>query len=83
MRLRTIAVKGFSGESELIELLYFLLRRAPALETLQLETGALDPWFVRREKHKLQDEVRCPYAREMASTHLAPKVPSTVRFSIT
>uniref|UniRef100_A0ACD5YYF3 Uncharacterized protein n=1 Tax=Avena sativa TaxID=4498 RepID=A0ACD5YYF3_AVESA len=82
-KLYTIQIKGFSGESELMELMYFLLRRAPALETLQLDMGALDPWFVRRRKHKLQDEARCRYAREMASAHLAPKVPSTVAFTIT
>ena len=67
----------------MMELLQFLLRMAPALETLQLETRAMEPWFVRSEKHKSQDEARCRYAREMASTHLAPKVPSTMAFSVT
>uniref|UniRef100_A0ACD5ZD40 Uncharacterized protein n=1 Tax=Avena sativa TaxID=4498 RepID=A0ACD5ZD40_AVESA len=82
-RLDTIMMGGFSGESELMELLYFLLRRAPALQRLQLETGSMDQWFSRWKKHKLQDEARCRYAREMASAHLAPKVPSTVAFTIT
>lgn len=82
-RLYNIEINGFSGESELMELLYFLLRRAPMLKWLQLKTLAMEPWLVRKEKHKLQDEERCRYAREMASTHLAPKVLSTVEFSIT
>ncbi|XBI50095.1 hypothetical protein VPH35_113558 [Triticum aestivum] len=85
-RLHNITIKGFSGESELMELLYFMLTRAPVLETLELETPVLEKleaWFVRKKKHKLQDEERCRYAREMALTHLAPKVPSTVAFSIT
>ncbi|VAI51442.1 unnamed protein product [Triticum turgidum subsp. durum] len=37
-RLHIIVIKGFSGEPELMELLYFLLRRAPALKSLQVET---------------------------------------------
>ncbi|KAF7092048.1 hypothetical protein CFC21_094572 [Triticum aestivum] len=82
-RLHIIVIKGFSGEPELMELLYFLLRRAPALESLQLETRAYEPFVFRKEKHKSEDEERCRYATEMASTHLAPKVPSTVAFSIT
>ncbi|XBH81447.1 hypothetical protein VPH35_107019 [Triticum aestivum] len=82
-RLYNIEINGFSGELELMELLYFLLRRAPMLKWLQLKTLAMEPWFVTNEKHKLQDEERCGYAREMTSTHLAPKVPSTVEFSIT
>ncbi|KAF7086911.1 hypothetical protein CFC21_090157 [Triticum aestivum] len=83
VRLHIIVVKGFSGEPELMELLYFLLRRAPALKSLQLETRAYEPFLFRKEKHKSEDEERCRYATEMASTHLAPKVPSTVAFSIT
>ncbi|KAI4983059.1 hypothetical protein ZWY2020_023551 [Hordeum vulgare] len=82
-RLHIILIKGFSGEPELMELLYFLLRRAPALESLQLETRAMEPFFFRKEKHRSEDEERCRYATEMASTHLAPKVPSTVAFSVT
>ncbi|VAI51441.1 unnamed protein product [Triticum turgidum subsp. durum] len=82
-RLHIIVIKGFSGEPELMELLYFLLRRAPALKSLQVETRAYEPFFVRKEKHKSEDQERCRYATEMASTHLAPKVPSTVAFSIT
>ena len=82
-RLYNIEINGSSGELELMELLYFLLRRAPMLKWLQLKTLAMEAWFVRKERHKLQDEGRCRYAREVTSTHLAPKVPSTVKFGIT
>ncbi|TVU41138.1 hypothetical protein EJB05_14634 [Eragrostis curvula] len=40
-RLRTIKIGGFSGESELMQLLLFLLNMSPMLETLRIDTH---PW---------------------------------------
>ncbi|PNT69435.1 hypothetical protein BRADI_3g55297v3 [Brachypodium distachyon] len=82
-RLYTIIIRGFSGESELMELLYFLLRRTTVLEMLQMETRAKEPRHVKLLRHQSEDATRCPYAREMALTHLGPKVPPTVKFSVT
>ncbi|CAL5076899.1 unnamed protein product, partial [Urochloa decumbens] len=78
-RLRTIRIRGFSGESELLQLLFFLLRSSPVLKTLLIDTGRV------RGKNRAfldfkrpEDAVRCNFAREVAQTHLAPNVPSTV-----
>ncbi|XP_044417103.1 F-box protein At1g80960 [Triticum aestivum] len=81
-RLYTIIIGGFSGEFELMELVYFLLRSTPALDVFEIDTRAMEPWLARSNEDKLQDDMRCRYAREMAYAHLVPKVPSTVKFHI-
>ncbi|KAI4983064.1 hypothetical protein ZWY2020_023556 [Hordeum vulgare] len=81
-RLYTIIIGGFSGEFELMELVYFLLRSTMALDVFEIDTRAMEPWLVRSNRDKLQDDTRRCYAREMAYTHLVPKVPSTALFHI-
>jgi hypothetical protein len=81
--LRIIRIGGFSGESELLQLLMFLLRRSPVLKTLLIDTDQvrhrhfLSIWESERSK-----DMRCNYGREVAQTHLAPNVPCTVKLSI-
>nr|XP_040249022.1 uncharacterized protein LOC120966681 isoform X3 [Aegilops tauschii subsp. strangulata] len=81
-RLYTIIIGGFSGEFELMELVYFLLRSTPALDVFRIDTRAMEPWLVRANEDKLQDDTRRHYARDMAYAHLVPKVPSTAKFHI-
>ncbi|KAF7086925.1 hypothetical protein CFC21_090170 [Triticum aestivum] len=44
-RLYTIIIGGFSGEFELMELVYFLLRSTPALDVFGIDTRAMEPWL--------------------------------------
>ncbi|KAL6647825.1 hypothetical protein ACP70R_015262 [Stipagrostis hirtigluma subsp. patula] len=82
--LGSVAIGGFSGEPELVELAFFLLRRSPALRALAIDTHRRhlrsgDKGWSREER---EYPVRCYYARGVAWTHLAPKIPSTVKFTI-
>ncbi|TVU41137.1 hypothetical protein EJB05_14633 [Eragrostis curvula] len=83
-RLSSIRIGGFSGESELTLLLLFLLKWSPALKTLLIDTH---PHYYRGfnyywDKKKPKDPTRSYYARGVALKQVAPKVPSTVKFSI-
>ncbi|KAG0541611.1 hypothetical protein BDA96_02G031700 [Sorghum bicolor] len=82
--LRTIRIGGFSGESELVHLLLFLLRRSPVLKTLVIRTHQVrHPALRISEIERSKDAaLRCNYGREVAQTHLAPNVPATVKLSI-
>jgi hypothetical protein len=80
--LKAIRIRGFSGESELVQLLLFLLRNfllrnSPVLKTLRIDT---DKVFMLR--CVLEERYKCNVGREVAQTHLAPNVPSTVKLSI-
>ncbi|CAN6296159.1 unnamed protein product [Urochloa humidicola] len=81
-KLQSIAIGGFSGEPELMELVSFLLQRSPAIRTLTIDTHRqhVNVWRWRREE--AEDTVRCYYARGIVWTHLVPKIPSTVKFTI-
>ncbi|TVU41140.1 hypothetical protein EJB05_14636 [Eragrostis curvula] len=82
-RLHTIRIGGFSGEPELMELLVFLLGRSPVLKTLLIDThrSYYKAWCNGWKREVSEDDTRCNYARELALSHLAPIVPSTVKFS--
>jgi hypothetical protein len=81
--LKTIRIGGFSGESELVQLLLFLLRRSPVLKTLLIVTRqAMDRGLSILERERSKDDMRCNYGKEVAQTHLAPNVPSTVKLSV-
>jgi hypothetical protein len=75
--LKAIRIRGFSGESELVQLLLFLLRNSPVLKTLRIDT---DKVFMLR--CVLEERYKCNVGREVAQTHLAPNVPSTVKLNI-
>ncbi|KAK8458899.1 hypothetical protein SEVIR_2G035900v4 [Setaria viridis] len=85
-KLKSIVIGGFSGEPELMELVDFLLWRSPAMRRLTIDThrrhavpsNGVRCW--RREE--TEDTERCYYARGVLWTHLAPKIPSTVKFTI-
>jgi hypothetical protein len=89
-KLQSIIIGGFSGEAELMELIFFLLQRSPALRTLALDTHRrhLRPGkgWNREEaywnREEAEDHVRCYYARGVALTNLVPKIPSSVKFTI-
>ncbi|RLM65695.1 hypothetical protein C2845_PM16G09190 [Panicum miliaceum] len=79
-RLHTVRIGGFSGEPELMQLLFFLLRRSPVLKNLLIDPQqrhyqGLDRW---KTVKAADDATRCYYARGVALTHLPPKVPSTL-----
>ncbi|KAL6880242.1 hypothetical protein ACP4OV_011807 [Aristida adscensionis] len=82
-RLHTISMEGFSGEPELLELVLFILRRSPVLKQLLISPHpshyhAYGKW----KRDESEDDARCCHAKWVALTHLAPKVPSTVKFTI-
>ncbi|OEL38584.1 hypothetical protein BAE44_0000397 [Dichanthelium oligosanthes] len=81
--LRTFSIEGFGGESELVQLFFFLLRRSPVLKTLIIDTARvkylrLGEWEIKRSEYAM----RRNFAREVAQTRLAPNVPSAVKPSI-
>ena len=79
--LHTIRIGGFSGESEMVQLVFFLLSWSPMLKTLTIDTHPC--YYVGYSKWKeSEDDARCNYAREVVSTHLAPNVPSTVKLTV-
>ncbi|CAL5067109.1 unnamed protein product [Urochloa decumbens] len=81
-RLRTIRIGGFSGESEMVQLVFFLLW-SPMLKTLLIDTHRRNCLSIgTRMREESEDAARCNYAREVVSTQLAPTVPSTVKFTI-
>lgn len=81
--LHTIRIGGFSGESEMVQLVFFLLSWSPMLKTLTID---MHPCYYvgysKWKKEESEDDARCNYAREVVSTHLAPNVPSTVKLTI-
>ncbi|TVU41141.1 hypothetical protein EJB05_14637 [Eragrostis curvula] len=82
-RLRTVRIGGFSGESELLGLLFFLLARSRALKTLVVDTHrSYCRGFYRWKREESEDSGRCSYARGVAFEQLAPKVPSTVKLNV-
>ncbi|CAL5078274.1 unnamed protein product [Urochloa decumbens] len=83
--LHTIRIGGFSGEPELVDLLFFLLGRSPVLKTLLVYTQrrryqGYNRW--QRYRWTPEDMKRRYYARGVAFTLLAPKVPPTVKLTI-
>ncbi|CAL5091498.1 unnamed protein product [Urochloa decumbens] len=83
--LHTIWIGGFSGEPELVDLLFFLLGRSPVLKTLLVYTQrrryqGYNRW--QRYRWTPEDMKRRYYARGVAFTLLAPKVPPTVKLTI-
>jgi hypothetical protein len=80
--LKTIRIGGFSGESELVQLLLFLLRRSPVLKTILIDTQVRHSVLCICKIESSKDAMRHDYGREVAQTHLAPIVPSTVKLSI-
>ncbi|KAL6880231.1 hypothetical protein ACP4OV_011796 [Aristida adscensionis] len=84
-KLRSVAIGGFGGEAELVELALFLARRSPALRTVAVDTHRRHLiGFSKRNwcREESEDPLRCYYARGIAWTHLAPKIPSTVKFTV-
>ena len=77
--LHTIRIGGFSGESEMVQLVFFLLSWSPMLKTITIYTHRRYSKWMREES---EDDARCEYAREVVSTHLAPNVPSTVKLTV-
>ena len=82
-RLRTIHIRGFSGELELMRLLSFLLKRSPVLKKLVIDTHphkykAFSKW----KRERSEDATRCNYTRGVALTHLPREIPSTVKFRV-
>ncbi|KAJ1287711.1 hypothetical protein BS78_02G031800 [Paspalum vaginatum] len=82
--LSTVSIGGFSGESELVDLLLFLLRRSPTLRTLQICTRRRRYGGYGRssKRDKFEDTTRRCYARGVAFIHLLLKVPPSVKFII-
>ncbi|OQU88423.1 hypothetical protein SORBI_3002G031500 [Sorghum bicolor] len=81
--LHTVKLGGFSGEAELLRLLFFLLRRSPMLKDLLIDPHPCHyVGFGRWKREKSEDAMRCYYARGVALKHLPPKIPSTVKLSV-
>ncbi|CAN6170874.1 unnamed protein product [Urochloa humidicola] len=83
--LHTVRIGGFSGEPELVDLLFFLLGRSLSLKTLLVYTQrrryqGYNRW--QRCRRTPEDMMRRYYARGVAFTLLAPKVPPTVKLTI-
>ncbi|CAN6313740.1 unnamed protein product [Urochloa humidicola] len=81
-KLQSVSIGGFSGEPELMELAFFLLQRSPAIRTLTVDTHRRHVNGRGWRREEAEDTVRCYYARGVVWTHLVPKIPSTVKFTI-
>ncbi|CAL4929573.1 unnamed protein product [Urochloa decumbens] len=77
-KLQSIAIGGFSGEPELMDLAFFLLQRSPAIRTLTIDTHRRHVNGRGWRREEAEDTLRCYYARGV----VVPKIPYTVKFTI-
>ncbi|CAL4913057.1 unnamed protein product [Urochloa decumbens] len=68
-KLQSIAIGGFSGEPELMELAFFLLQRSPAIRTLTIDKHRRHVNGRGWRREEAEDTLRCYYARGVVWTH--------------
>ncbi|KAL6880244.1 hypothetical protein ACP4OV_011809 [Aristida adscensionis] len=81
-RLSAVRIGGFSGESELVQFVFFLLRGSPVLKTLLIDTHPKNYQGLGKWKRDVAEDARSDYGRQVAMTRLAPNIPSTVNFGV-
>ncbi|XP_039793345.1 uncharacterized protein LOC120659318 isoform X3 [Panicum virgatum] len=64
-RLHTIRIGGFSGESEMVQLVFFLLSWSPMLKTLTIDTHPRNyVGYNKWKREESEDDARSNYARD-------------------